>query len=316
MKTTLAFALSICAVFSLCAQTEYEKVDSFARDFKSSYTDAADLALQLTKPFQTDGEKARALFAWVAENIRYDYAKFKNHGPRPHFTGRTVREMQQQKEQWEEDEIHNTLRKKKGVCADYSRLYQRMCDATGVECVTVSGLSRTLRDRGGAHAWNAVKIGGQWRLIDVTWGAGYIDDDTDKFVRRYSPGFFATVPELFILNHLPDEEKWQLLAHPVSKPDFKKQPMVNYGSGDFDLQALAPADGKLRKTNGKAEIRLKLGNPPLAMVVVAGMHREIPAEVEKTDDGWTVLTFSPGMASDIYVFGGKKGHKMQWVARF
>lgn len=316
MKTILVIALTLCSVLPVFTQPEYEKVDSFARSFKDSYADAADLARQLTAPFQTDAEKARALFAWVAENIRYDYAKYKNPPPKARFTGRTLAEMEQQRKEWQEDQISTTLRKKKGVCADYSRLYQRMCDAAGVECVTVGGLSRTLRDRGGDHAWNAVKIDGRWRLIDVTWGAGHIDDDTDKFIRRYSSGFFDTPPELFVLNHLPDEEKWQLLDQPVSKPDFKKQPMVNYGSGDFDLQDFAPADGKLQKKNGKTEIRLKLGNPPPALVVVAGGRREIPSEVKKTDDGWTVLTFSPGMASDIYVFGGKKSGRMQWLARF
>lgn len=316
MKTIPVYVLAFFSVLPAKAQPDFAKVDSFARAFKGAYADAADLALQLTGSFQTDGEKARALFAWVAENIRYDYAKFKNPPPKARFAGRTLAEMEQQKKEWHDDQIRTTLRKKKGVCADYSRLYQAMCDAAGVECVTISGLSRTLRERGGDHAWNAVKLDGRWRLIDVTWGAGYIDDDTDKFIRRYSPGFFDTPPELFVLNHLPDEEQWQLLDEPVSKSDFKKQPMVNYGSGDFDLQAFAPADGKLRKTNGKTEIRLKLGNPPPALAVVAGGRREIPSEVTKTDDGWTVLTFSPGMASDIYVFGGRKTGRMQWLARF
>lgn len=315
MKILLFFLIAFFAAFLIHAQPQYEKVDSFARNFKASYTDAADLARQLTAPFQTDGEKARALFAWVAENIRYDYAKYKDGLSKVRFSGQTIEEMEQQKQEWHEDQIRATLRKKKGVCSDYSRLYQRMCDVAGVECVTISGLTRSLRGRGGRHAWNAVRIDGKWRLVDATWGAGYIDDDTDKFIRRFSPGFFDTPPELLILDHLPNEEKWQLLDQPVSKADFKKQPLVNYGSGDFGLQAFAPADGKLHKTNGKAEIRLKLGNPPPALRVVAGMRREIPAEVEKTDDGWTVLTFSPGMASDIHVFGGK-GRKLQWLARF
>ena len=34
------------------------------------------------------------------------------------------------------------------------------------------------------HAWNAVRLGGAWHLLDATWGAGTIDAHTRAFRRR------------------------------------------------------------------------------------------------------------------------------------
>ncbi len=286
MKTVLLLAFAGVFVHSLRAQPDFEKADAFARSFKNSYKDAADLALQLTKPFETEAEKARVIFTWVAENIRYDYAKFKNPPPKPVYRGRTRQEIEEEKKEWLEEDLQYTLRKKKGVCADYSQLVQRMCETAGLESVIVSGESRRLRGRSGSHAWNAIKIDGQWRLVDATWGSGYIDDESDRFVSRFSPGFFDTPPDLFALDHFPTEEKWQLLEKPVLKTDFRKQPMVNYGNPAFALRSFAPSDGKLRMINGQTEVRLKFGQaPPPALLVVAGLKRVLTAEVKTTDDG-------------------------------
>jgi transglutaminase/protease-like cytokinesis protein 3 len=70
------------------------------------------------------------------------------------------------------------------------------------------------------HAWNAVKINGRWFLLDVTWGAGYIDEN-NRFVRRFQDHYFLTPPESFILDHLPEDERWQLTDQPISLREFE-----------------------------------------------------------------------------------------------
>lgn len=317
MKTTFALSLIYFAVCSLYAQAGYQKTDSIAKAFNEPYTDASDLAYKLTGPFAAEEEKARVIFAWIAFNIRYDYKKYKDPPPKPRISGRTPQELNENIRKWEENEIGNTLRIKKGVCADYSCLFQKMCEAIGLESVIVTGLSRKPNGRaGGDHAWNAVKIGGQWRLLDATWGAGYVDDDDERFIRRYTPAFFLTDPTFFILNHLPDDDQWQLLDEPLSKKEFNKQPMVYYSNPDFPLEAFSPESGKIVPVGDQAEIRLKFGSMPEVFVVAAGKNREIPAQIQKKDDGWAVLTFSAARASDISVFVGKSRQKTMMLAQF
>lgn len=55
-----------------------------------------------------------------------------------------------------------------GVCADYTDLYQLLCDITGLECKTE--IDREYEGEG--HAWNVVKVDGTWYHVDATWGDG------------------------------------------------------------------------------------------------------------------------------------------------
>lgn len=54
-----------------------------------------------------------------------------------------------------------------GVCESYSTAYQYLMYQVGINVAQVRGTGD-----GGAHIWNTVEIGGEWRMVDVTW-----DDD-------------------------------------------------------------------------------------------------------------------------------------------
>jgi len=185
----------------------------------------------------------------------------------------------------------------------------------GLESIVVTGLSRRMSGRGGDHAWNAVKIGGQWQLLDVTWGAGFVDDD-ERFVRRYMPAFFATPPAFFILHHLPDDEQWQLLEKPVSKKEFDKQPNVNFSHPDWTVLAFSPENGKTTLRDGMAEVRLKFETVPAFFGVLIGKNKQIVPQVQKTNDGWAILTFASGSASTVSVFAGKSEKNAVMLAQF
>lgn len=53
------------------------------------------------------------------------------------------------------------------VCAGYSRGYQYLLDRAGVYCSYVEG---SIPSRGEDHAWNLVRISGEYTYVDVTWG--------------------------------------------------------------------------------------------------------------------------------------------------
>ena len=53
-----------------------------------------------------------------------------------------------------------------GNCLGYSSTFQLLMDLSGVECITVVGAAFGSRED---HAWNMVKLDGEWSCVDVTW---------------------------------------------------------------------------------------------------------------------------------------------------
>jgi hypothetical protein len=99
-----------------------------------------------------------------------------------------------------------------------------MCRLAGIETEVVTGYSRrynftqkrpfTWSD----HAWNAVKLGGNWYLLDATWEhKGY-----GKTGVRIGSRCFLTDPRAFVTDHLPENPAWQLLPCPISLADFTR----------------------------------------------------------------------------------------------
>lgn len=56
------------------------------------------------------------------------------------------------------------------VCQGYAMAFTYLCQAAGIECITVKGETES-----GSHAWNMVKIDGKWYHLDVCW------DDTELY---------------------------------------------------------------------------------------------------------------------------------------
>jgi len=53
-----------------------------------------------------------------------------------------------------------------GICLGYASTFQLLMDLAGVECMTVIGASA---DSTGDHAWNMVRLEGEWYCVDPTW---------------------------------------------------------------------------------------------------------------------------------------------------
>ena len=72
---------------------------------------------------------------------------------------------------------YGTLISGRAVCLGYSSTFQLFMDLIGVECITVHGEGNASRDE---HAWNQVKLDGEWYCVDVTWddptGLGSVSD--------------------------------------------------------------------------------------------------------------------------------------------
>ena len=55
------------------------------------------------------------------------------------------------------------------VCDGISKTYSLLCNMLGIDCIRVVGQAGVDENKGG-HAWNKVKVDGQWYIVDATWG--------------------------------------------------------------------------------------------------------------------------------------------------
>ena len=208
-------------------------------------TDVKHLARYLsagdTRP---DAKTLETFFYWIAQNIAYDTVLYKKG---------TITD--------EDVSVAKTLRNKKSVCAGYSQLLLELCEAVQIECLIIEGTARyyNMGPTGAGHAWNAVKINGKWELIDTTWGSGYLES-SGKFKKQLDLRFFFADPKWMIIEHFPDDEKWQLLENPITTTVFngkeweEKRLRLFYNLTDDD----AYADYKQRmKTGQKAGLKTK-----------------------------------------------------------
>lgn len=53
-----------------------------------------------------------------------------------------------------------------GICLGYATTFKLLMDMAGIECIIVTGAAYQNRED---HAWNMVKIDGEWYCVDVTW---------------------------------------------------------------------------------------------------------------------------------------------------
>lgn len=71
--------------------------------------------------------------------------------------------------------IRGALLNKRAVCEGFARAGLYLCQRLGLECIFVSGQlqTSTVNDTWGNHAWNYVKLAGQWYLMDLTTDGGF-----------------------------------------------------------------------------------------------------------------------------------------------
>ncbi len=92
-----------------------------------------------------------------------------------------------------------------GVCLSYATTFQLLMDLAGVECITVIGASS---GSSSDHAWNMVKLEGEWYCVDPTWNAAYQEKLTEETMWSWQHRYFnVTSQEMRDSDHQWDYEK-------------------------------------------------------------------------------------------------------------
>lgn len=107
----------------------------------------------------TDYEKELAVHDWMLANGRYDTNRLSN--------------LPEYQENPDNDNPYGFLIGGVGICRGYTTTFQLFMDLIGIECISVQGQANSTR---GEHAWNMVRLEGEWYCVDVTWD----DPTTDQ----------------------------------------------------------------------------------------------------------------------------------------
>ena len=207
---------------SISAQIEIDSL-RYKRAQKTPKTlDVKYLARFLRAGALSDEKTVETFYYWIHQNIEYDVELSK----KDNLTKTDV-------------SVLKVLENKKSICAGYANLFFELCQAVKIECVVVEGVAQIDNDKTAQpHAWNAVKINDKWKLIDAAWGSGGTLE-SGAFFKYLDLNYLYSKPENFILEHFPNEEKWQLLAQPISKLDFSSNEYIEKRKSFFNSRAVS-----------------------------------------------------------------------------
>jgi transglutaminase/protease-like cytokinesis protein 3 len=256
------FFLNSVFLYSTYSQ-KYNAIDTIVLKYPKHFSSTEDLAARIQKDFTSEYDKARAIYSWIALNIKYDYKTYLNPQKPVQFSYRNEAEKQKQIELIKEKTWQKAFDSQKAVCEGFTLLYQRLASLTGLKSQVIRGDSkRLLTDIGrkkllSNHAWNIVQVDGKWILLDATWGQGYYDSNKNRMVNYYNSVYFDTDSKYFFAKHFPDSGMY--LGSKLNQEEFLNGPLIYDKSIEENLEILKPYSGIIKANDGD-KIAFKIKN--------------------------------------------------------
>lgn len=117
------------------------------------YNRCREIIGQVITEGMTDYEKEWAVYSWLISNVVYDW----RHNDPAQVAPRTSYRPS------------GALVYGQAVCLGFATTFQLFMDLLDVECITVLGAAYS---SSGDHAWNMVRLNGEWYCVDATWDLG------------------------------------------------------------------------------------------------------------------------------------------------
>jgi|GEM_PF-5190896 len=138
-----------------------------------------DILEETIKSDATSLEKEQGVHDYLISHIKYDSDNYDNNSiPDIDYTA------------------YGALVNGTCVCDGYAKSMQLLLTKAGIECIHISGTV----SGGGSHAWNMVKLEGEWYHVDATWD----DPIPDTCTLRYT--YFNQPDSVMVKNHTWDTD--------------------------------------------------------------------------------------------------------------
>jgi hypothetical protein len=203
MGRYLLLAVTIFQI-NVCGSQNYRYIDSVMRVCPVKYTYAAtDIAAYINRHFAAKNDKLRAAYSWVAQNISYDVTKM--------YSGITYKQ--------ESEVVEKVLKTRRTICFGYAVTFKTIAEMAGVKVVMISGYTKQNNKIDDiSHVWCATKLNGEWRLIDPSWSAGYVEGR--RFYKKFNDKWFLVKPADCAKSRIPFDPVWQFSWFPVNNREF------------------------------------------------------------------------------------------------
>lgn len=239
LKPTISFIFSL-VILNTTAQKigrDFKEIDEAVK--KMGALDSMNMGTisnLLTKKLDNKTDKARAIFTWIATNISYDIKNARK--------GVT-----------DKNSSTDALLYRKATGTGYANLFQDMCSAAGIRCLTVNGFVKYGVDQIGDlkteinHTWNVIQLGQSpeaWYYVDACRGSGYTDQEFKNFTKAFNPDYFFADLTIFNWEHYPDNTAWYLGPKPKNKKDFFDLPVLKPIAYELGLKRFSPDNGIIK----------------------------------------------------------------------
>lgn len=182
-------------------------------------------------------KRVKALHDYVADRVSYDVDAYRAR----RYEGQTA---------------ENAFRNRRTMCAGYANLLAALGKVTGDDIRVVTGDARQDGTdlTGTGHAWNVVRVGDRWALVDATWDSGNLTDD--GFEKEYDTAYLFAPPEIQGVTHFPEDARWQLREPAITRGEFFRQPVLRPRFFSEGFRLVSP-DRSQVTVAGAAEVALE-----------------------------------------------------------
>ena len=137
-------------------------------------------------------ERVKAIHDWIVINVQYDYAGLNSNTlPQTAYNA------------------DGALCYKSAVCQGYAEAFQLLCAKAGVQAYMMYGESGNSVDGWDSHAWNVVRIDGEWYQIDCTWDDPLVNGMVVTGSSNLSYTYFLLTDKEMYYDHKLDAEYTQ-----------------------------------------------------------------------------------------------------------
>ncbi|MDF1549548.1 MAG: transglutaminase domain-containing protein, partial [Bacteroidales bacterium] len=299
MKRIFTIHLLVFCISLLLKSLDYDNIDKKVLNYPTTFSSIESLSKLINKDFSDSVSRVRAIYTWLAVNIHYDRDKRRNMDYGYSYYERGWNSIYKTEKEFEYESSTKILLTKKGVCGEYANLFKVLCEFCSIECVVISGTAKTAKDEIGKHpiqtdhAWNAVKIKDNWKLIDVTWTSNYYESDSTIISKPLFNLYFFSEPVKFFTKHYPKSNKWLLIDK--SPKEFAELPLFHNSYYFSEIEIVGPRKGIIKLTKDRL-IKIVLKNSKDSRV-------SFKFSFEKTSKA-----LKPSLTNDLCIYETKLGN--------
>lgn len=239
----------------------------------------ASLGSYLAHSSFSPADRAWAIFVWIGDRIAYDVDAY--------LKGQ-VRDLNVTA-----DEV---MRRRVTVCDGYAVLFAALARAAGLEAVIVTGYAKAYgvpeytKFATENHAWNLLRLDGNWQVIDSTWGAGYVFQD--RYTKQRDTVYFLGQADELKFTHWPVDAGWrQAMGLILAKHEFEALPNVDpglfragIGGSAISMAVAEPGYAGLVTVFEQNHHGLKVKAMPLSQRLRAGQPYRFQIQAENFDE--------------------------------